>query len=161
MPLYLSKYLRHSERLKTLLMSNYLIIMSNDFYIISTNATIKNTSKFLDFSFYEKELMTNNKLKPHIKDLNINATYYGKKCIKCTIPTLFIEIEYKDSNKDIYLIDHEVFLYEEDYPTMEALENYKNKFDFNFASQVNKEVYEIVEAYHQGYGCMCLSSEGY
>ena len=53
--------------------------MSNDFYIISTNATIKSTSKFLDFSFYEKELMTNNKLKPHIKDLDINATYYGKK----------------------------------------------------------------------------------
>jgi len=44
---------------------------------------------------------------------------------------------------------------------MEALENYKNKFDFNFASQVNKEVYEIVESFHLGYGCMCLSSEGY
>ena len=58
------------------------------------------------------------------------------------------------------MINHEVFLYEEDYPTMEALENYKNKFDFNFASQVNKEVYEIVEAFHQGYGCYCLSSEG-
>ena len=85
--------------------------MSNDFYIISTNATIKSTSKFLDYDFYEKELKTNNKLKAHIKDLDINATYYGKKCIKCTIPTLFIEIEYKDSNKDIYLIDHEVFLY--------------------------------------------------
>lgn len=135
--------------------------MSNDFYIISTNATIKSTSKFLDYDFYEKELKTNNKLKAHIKDLDINATYYGKKCIKCTIPTLFIEIEYKDSNKDIYLIDHEVFLYEEDYPTMEALENYKNKFDFNFSSQVEPEVYEIVEAFHQGYGCYCLSSEGY
>ena len=135
--------------------------MSNDFYIISTNATIKNTSKFLDFSFYEKELKTNNKLKPHIKDLNVNATYYGKKCIKANLPTLFIEITYKDSDRDIYLIDHEVFLYEEDYPTMEALENYKNKFDFNFASQVNKEVYEIVDAFHNGYGCMCLSSGDY
>ena len=135
--------------------------MSNDFYIISTNATIKNTSKFLDNDFYEKELKTNNKLKPHIKDLNINATYFGKKCIKCVIPTLFISIEYKDLNKDIYLIDHEVFLYEEDHPTMEALENYKNKFDFNFSSQVEPEVYEIVEAFHQGFGCMCLSSEGY
>ena len=136
--------------------------MTNEnFYIISTNATIKSTSKFLDYDFYEKELKTNNKLKPHIKDLDINAIYYGKKCIKCTIPTLFISIEYKDLNQDIFLIDHEVFLYEEDYPTMEALENYKNKFDFNFASQVNKEVYEIVEAFHQGYGCMCLSSEGY
>ena len=136
--------------------------MSNDFYIISTSATIKNTSKFLDFSFYEKELMTSsNELKPHISNLDTNSIYYGKKCIKCTIPTLFIEITYKDSEKDVYLIDHEVLLYSDDMPNMEALENYKNKFDFNFASQVNKEVYEIVDAFHNGYGCMCLSSEGY
>ena len=136
--------------------------MSNSFYIISTNSTIKNVSHFLDYDFYEKELKTNNgTLKDHISDLDINATYYGKKCIKCTIPTLFISIEYKDLNKDIYLIDHEIFLYEEDYPTLKDLENYKNKFNFNFASQVEKEVYEIVEAFHNGYGCMCLSSEGY
>ena len=136
--------------------------MSNDFYIISTNATIKNTSKFLDFSFYEKELMTSsNELKPHISNLDTNSIYYGKKCIKCTIPTLFIEITYKDSEKDVYLIDHEVLLYSDDMPNMEALENYKNKFDFNFASQVNKEVYEIVDAFHNGYGCMCLSSGDY
>jgi len=135
--------------------------MSNDFYIISTNSYIKNVSKYLDMDFLKELKTSNNELKPHIKDLNINATYYGKKCIKCTIPTLFIEIEYKDSNKDIYLIDHEVFLYEEDYPTLKDLENYKSKFDFNFSSQVNEEVYEIVESFHLGYGCMCLSSEGY
>ena len=135
--------------------------MSNDFYIISTNSYIKNVSKYLDMDFYEKELKTNNKLKPHIKDLDINATYYGKKCIKCTIPTLFIEITYKDSEKDVYLIDHEVLLYSEDMPTLKDLENYKSKFDFNFASQVDPEVYVLIEAYHQGYGCMCLSSEGY
>ena len=139
-----------------------LIMTNENFYIISTNSTIKNVSKFLDSNFYEKELKTNNgTLKDHISDLDINATYYGKKCIKCTIPTLFISIEYKDLNKDIYLIDHEIFLYEEDYPTLKDLENYKNKFNFNFASQVEKEVYEIVEAFHNGYGCMCLSSEGY
>ena len=136
--------------------------MSNDFYIISTNSYIKNVSKFLDYDFYEKELKTsNNELKPHIKDLDINATYYGKKCIKCTIPTLFIEIEYKDSNKDIYLIDHDVVLYSDDLPNMEALENYKAKFDFNFSSQVDPEVYVLIDAFHMGYGCMCLSSEGY
>ena len=136
--------------------------MSNDFYIISTNSYIKNTSTFLDYDFYEKELKTNNnQLKPHVKDLDINATYYGKKCIKASIPTLFISIEYKDLNKDTYLIDHEVLLYSEDMPNMEALENYKNKFNFNFASQVDDEVYVILDAFHNGYGCMCLSSEGY
>ena len=135
--------------------------MSNDFYIISTNATIKSTSTKLDKAF-KKELVTDNgDLKPHVEKIIDNVFYYGKQCINATIPTLFIEIEYKDSNKDIYLINHEVFLYEEDYPTMEALENYKNKFDFNFASQVNKEVYEIVDAFHNGYGCMCLSSGDY
>ena len=135
--------------------------MSNDFYIISTSATIKSTPKKLDKAF-KKDLVTDNgNLKPYVEKIIDNVFYYGKQCINATLPSLFIQIEYKDSNKDIYLIEHEVFLYEEDYPTMEALENYKNKFDFNFASQVNKEVYEIVEAYHQGYGCMCLSSGDY
>ena len=88
--------------------------MNNEnFYIISNSATIKNTSKFLDYDFYETELKTNNKLKPHIKDLDINATYYGKKCIKANLPTLFIEITYKDSDRDVYLIEHDVCLYEQ------------------------------------------------
>ena len=135
--------------------------MSNDFYIISTSATIKSTPKKLDKAF-KKDLVTDNgNLKPYVEKIIDNVFYYGKQCINATLPSLFIQIEYKDSNKDIYLIEHEVFLYEEDYPTMEALENYKNKFDFNFASQVNKEVYEIVDAFHNGYGCMCLSSGDY
>ena len=96
--------------------------MSNDFYIISTNSTIKNVSKFLDYDFYEKELKTsNNELKPHVSNLDTNATYYGKKCIKCTIPTLFIEIEYKDLNKDTYFIDYDICLYEQ-HPTLKDLE---------------------------------------
>ena len=136
--------------------------MTNEnFYIISTNATIKSTPKKLDKAF-KKDLVTDNgDLKPHVEKIIDNVFYYGNQCINATLPSLFIQIEYKDSNKDIYLIEHEVFLYEDDYPTMEALENYKNKFDFNFASQVNKEVYEIVDAFHNGYGCMCLSSGDY
>ena len=135
--------------------------MTNDFYIISTNATIKTTSKKLDKAF-KKDLVTNNgHLKPYVEKIIDNVFYYGKQCINATLPSLFIQIEYKDSNKDIYLIEHEVFLYEEDYPTMEALKNYKSKFDFNFSSQVEKEVYEILESFHLGYGCICLSSEGY
>ena len=80
--------------------------------------------------------MTNNELKPHIKDLNINATYYGKKCIKCTIPTLFIEVTYKDSDRDVYLIEHDVCLYEQ-HQNLKELENYKNKFDFNLVLKLN------------------------
>ena len=135
--------------------------MSNDFYIIRTNSYIKNVSKYLDIDFLKELKTSNNELKPHIKDLDINATYYGKKCIKANLPTLFIEIEYKDINKDIYLIDYEVLLYSEDMTTLKILENYKSKFDFNFASQVDPEVYVLIDAYHQGYGCICLSSEDY
>ena len=131
------------------------------FFIIRSDAHIKEVSTFLDSNFLRDLKTSNDELKPHIKDLDINATYYGKKCIKANIPTLFIQIEYKDLNKDIYLIDHEVFLYSEDMPNMEALKNYKNKFDFNFSSQVEPEVYEIVDAFHNGYGCMCLSSGDY
>ena len=136
--------------------------MNNEnFYIISTSATIKSVPKKLDLAF-KKELVTDNgDLKPHVEKIIDNVFYYGNQCINATLPSLFIQIEYKDSNKDIYLIEHEVFLYEDDYPTMEALENYKNKFDFNFSSQVEPEVYEIVEAFHLGYGCMCLSSGDY
>ena len=135
--------------------------MSNDFYIISTSATIKSTPKKLDKAF-KKDLVTDNgNLKPYVEKIIDNVFYYGKQCINATIPTLFIEITYKDSEKDVYLINHEVFLYEEDFQTMEDLENYKSKFDFNFSSQVNKEVYEIVEAFHLGYGCECLSSGDY
>ena len=135
--------------------------MSNDFYIISTNATIKSTPTKLDKAF-KKDLVTDNgNLKPYVEKIIDNVFYYGKQCIKATIPTLFISIEYKDINRDIYLIEHEVFLYEEDYQTMEDLKNYKNKFDFNFSSQVDPEVYVLIDAFHMGYGCMCLSSEGY
>ncbi len=144
----------------TLLYSIFIMSYDEKFFIISTSATIKNVSKYLDLNFYETELKTNNELKPHIKDLDINATYYGKKCIKCTIPTLFIEVTYKDSDRDVYWIQHDVCLYEQ-HETLKDLENYKNKFDFNFSSQVEPEVYEIVDAFHNGYGCECLSSGDY
>ena len=135
-------------------------MINENFYIIRSEATIKNVPQFLDSNFLKDLKTSNNKLKPHIKDLDINATYYGKKCIKANLPTLFIEITYKDSDRDVYLIEHDVCLYEQ-HQNLKELENYKNKFDFNFASQVEKEVYEIVEAFHQGFGCICLSSEDY
>ena len=135
-------------------------MINENFYIIRSEATIKNVPQFLDSNFLKDLKTSNNELKPHISNLDTNSIYYGKKCIKCTIPTLFIEITYKDSEKDVYLIDHDVCLYEQ-HQNLKELENYKNKFDFNFSSQVEPEVYEIVDAFHNGYGCMCLSSEGY
>ena len=134
--------------------------MSNDFYIISTNATIKSIPTKLDKAF-KKDLVTDNgNLKPYVEKIIDNVFYHGYECINVTLPSLFIQIEYKDSNKDIYLIDHDVCLYEQ-HQNLKELENYKNKFDFNFASQVDPEVYVLIDAFHMGYGCLCLSSMGY
>ena len=126
------------------------------FYVLRVHSHIKNVSKFLDKNFIKELKNSDGTLKPHISDLNNTVTYYGKPCIKCTIPTLFIEIEYKTSDGH-YLINHEVFLYEEDYPTLKDLEAYKEKVSYGFASQVTQEIKDIVEAFHNGYGCMCLS----
>ena len=131
-----------------------------DYYVISTNSHIKFVPTFLDTNFLKELKNDDDTLKAHISDLDTSVTYYGKPAIKCTIPTLFIEIEYKTSDGH-YLISHEVFLYEEDYPNFKKLEDYKNKFNFNFASQVEPEVYEIVDAFHASQGCMCLSSGDY
>ena len=132
----------------------------DDFYIINSNSYIKNIPTKLDKEFLKELKNDDGTLKPHVEKIIENVFYYGKQCINATLPTLFIEIEYKTSDGH-YLIEHEVFLYEEDYSNFKKLEDYKNKFDFNFASQVNPEVYEIIDAFHNGYGCMCLSSEGY
>jgi len=131
-----------------------------DYYVISTNSHIKFVPTFLDTNFLKELKNDDDTLKAHISDLDTSVIYYGKPAIKCTIPTLFIEIEYKTSDGH-YLISHEVFLYEEDYPNFKKLEDYKNKFDFNFASQVEPEVYEIVHAFHASQGCMSLNSGDY
>ena len=134
--------------------------MSNDFYIISTNATIKSTPKKLDKAF-KKDLVTDNgDLKPYVEKIIDNVFYYGKQCINATIPTLFIEIEYKTSEGH-YLISREVFLYEEDYPNMEALEELKEATSYGFASQVTEEINDLVDCHHNSQGCMCLSNGDY
>ena len=131
-----------------------------DYYVISTCSHIKSVPTRLDKDFKKDLIDDNGDLKPHVEKIIPFVFSDGKQIIIATLPTLFIEIEYKTSDGH-YLISHEVFLYEEDYPNLEKLEDYKNKFDFNFASQVDPEVYEIVDAFHASQGCMCLSSGDY
>ena len=45
--------------------------------------------------------------------------------------------------------------------TLKDLEAYKKKVSYGFASQVTQEIKDIVEAFHNGYGCECLSSGYY
>ena len=132
----------------------------DDFYIISSTSYIKSVPTKLSKDFKKELINDNGDLKPHVEKIIENVFYYGKECINATLPTCFIEIEYKTSDGH-YLITHEVFLYEEDYPTLKDLEAYKEKVSYGFASQVTQEIKDIVEAFHNGYGCECLSSGDY
>jgi len=132
----------------------------DDFYIINSNSYIKNIPTKLDKEFLKELKNDDGTLKPHVEKIIENVFYYGKQCINATLPTCFIEIEYKTSDGH-YLITHEVFLYEEDYPTFADLVAYKEKLAYGFANQVTQETKDIVEAFHNGYGCECLSSGDY
>ena len=131
-----------------------------NFYVINSTSYIKSVPTRLDKDFKKDLIDDNGDLKPHVEKIIENVFYYGKQCINATLPTCFIEIEYKTSDGH-YLITHEVFLYEEDYPTFADLVAYKEKLAYGFANQVTQETKDIVEAFHNGYGCECLSSGDY
>ena len=130
------------------------------FYIINSTSYIKSVPTRLDKDFKKDLIEDNGDLKPHVEKIIPFVFSDGKQIIIATLPTCFIEIEYKTSDGH-YLITHEVFLYEEDYPTLKDLEAYKEKVSYGFASQVTQEIKDVVEAFHMGYGCECLSSEEY
>ena len=132
----------------------------DDFYIINSTSYIKSVPTKLDKDFKKDLIEDNGDLKPHVEKIIENVFYYGKECINATLPTCFIEIEYKTSDGH-YLITHEVFLYEEDYPTLKDLEAYKEKVSYGFASQYSQEIKDLIQTFHMGYGCECLSSGDY
>ena len=131
-----------------------------DYFVVSTTSYIKSVPTKLSMEFKKELIDDNGDFKPHVEKIIENVFYYGKQCINATLPTCFVEIEYKTSDGH-YLITHEVFLYEEDYPTYADLVAYKEKLAYGFASQVTQETKDIVEAFHNGYGCECLSSGDY
>ena len=131
-----------------------------NFYILNCHSYIKTVPNYFCMDFMKELKNDDGTFKPHVTELNTNFVQYGVKTIKCSVPTLFIEVEYKTSDGH-YLITREVFLYEEDYPTLKDLEAYKEKVSYGFASQVTQEIKDVVEAFHMGYGCECLSSGDY
>ena len=130
------------------------------FYILNCHSYIKTVPNYFCMDFMKELKNDDGTFKPHVTELNTNYVQYGVKTIKCSVPTLFIEVEYKTSDGH-YLINHEVYLYEEDYPTLKDLEAYKEKVSYGFASQVTQEIKDVVEAFHNGYGCECLSNGDY
>ena len=131
-----------------------------NFYILNCHSYIKTVPNYFCMDFMKELKNDDGTFKPHVTELNTNYVQYGVKTIKCSVPTLFIEVEYKTSDGH-YLINHEVYLYEEDYPTLKDLEAYKEKVSYGFASQVTQEIKDVVEAFHNGYGCECLSNGDY
>ena len=131
-----------------------------NFYILNCHSYIKTVPNYFCMDFMKELKNDDGTFKPHVTELNTNYVQYGVKTIKCSVPTLFIEVEYKTSDGH-YLINHEDYLYEEDYPTLKDLEAYKEKVSYGFASQVTQEIKDVVEAFHNGYGCECLSSGDY
>ena len=131
----------------------------DDFYVINVNSHIKTVPNYFSMDFMKELKNDDGSFKPHVTELNTNYVQYGVKTIKCSIPTLFIEVEYKTSDGH-YLINHEVYLYNE-HSTLKDLEAYKDKVSYGFASQVTQEIIDVVEAFHNGYGCECLSSGDY
>ena len=131
-----------------------------DYYVINSTSHIKSVPTFLCNEFLKELQNDDGTLKPHVGALDTSVTYCGKPCIRATLPTCFIEIEYKTSDGH-YLISREVFLYEEDYPNMEALEAYKDATSYGFASQVTEEINDLVDCHHASQGCMCLSNGDY
>ena len=131
-----------------------------NFYILNCHSYIKTVPNYFCMDFMKELKNDDGTFNPHVTELNTNYVQYGVKTIKCSVPTLFIEVEYKTSDGH-YLINHEVYLYEEDYPTLKDLEAYKEKVSYGFASQVTQEIKDVVEAFHNGYGCECLSNGDY
>ena len=131
-----------------------------DYYVINSTSHIKSVPTRLDKDFKKELIDDNGDLKPHVEKIIPFVFSDGKQIIIATLPTCFIEIEYKTSDGH-YLITHEVFLYEEDYPNMEALEAYKEATSYGFASQVTEEINDLVDCHHNSQGCMCLSYGDY
>ena len=132
-----------------------------NFYVLNCHSYIKTVPTNLSLEFLKDLKNEDGTLKPHVEKIIENVFYYGKRCIKASIPTCFVEIEYKTTDGDRYMINYDCFIYEEDFPTLESLEAYQKATSYGFASQVSQEIIDLIEGFHLGYGCECLSSGDY
>ena len=133
----------------------------DEFYIINSNSYIKNIPTNFCLEFLKELKNDDGTLKPHVEKIIENVFYYGKQCIKASIPICFVEIEYKTKDNDTYLITHEEHLYGDSMPNMESLKAFQKATSYGFASQYTQEIKDLIEAFHNGDGCECLSSGDY
>ena len=132
-----------------------------NYYVLEAHSYIKTVPTFLSLDFLKDLKNEDGSLKPHVEKIIENVFYYGKQCIKASIPICFVEITYKTSDGDTYFISHDEHLYADNIPNMEALKAFQKATSYGFASQYSQEIKDLIEAFHNGYGCECLSSGDY
>ena len=142
-------------------------------YLVNSRAYIKNVPNSFCRMFLKNIKNEDGSLKDHVTNLNENlidlegkpvTDIFRDQGIRCTLPVLFIELEYKimdeacPSHVESFLIDHECYLYADEFPTLKDLKNYRDKFSYGFVD-LNQEQLDLVNAYHNGYGCITLSED--
>ena len=108
--------------------------------------------------YFDKEHLYNadGSLKDHISNVETEVYNYGGTGYKCLCPTLFVELEYKMDGCP-YMITKDYCLYE-DAESLEELEKLKDTiWSQDPSEELNSEVLDTINAFHNGMGCECLS----
>ena len=111
--------------------------------------------------YFNKEHLYNadGSLKEHISNVERETyNYDGGTGFKCFCPTLFVTLEYKMDGCP-YMITKEYCLYE-DAESLKELEQIKdNIFNQDPSEEIEGETLDLINAFHNGYGCECLDHD--
>ena len=110
--------------------------------------------------YFNKEHLYNDddSLKEHISNIEEESYNYGGTGYKCLCPTLFVTLEYKMDGCP-YMITKEYCLYE-DAESLEELEKLKDTiWNQDPSEEIEGETLDLINAFHNGYGCESLSDD--
>ena len=123
-------------------------------FLISACATIKTLKQ----DTWENDHLFNKdgSLKDYVTDLKETQTKLNKISYSAYVPTLIAQIEYK-MDGDPFYIDYEAALYE-NHETLKELEIDKDLIK-DVDVDLNQLQLDIIEAFHNGWGCTSLSRD--
>ena len=123
-------------------------------FLISACATIKTLKQ----DTWENDHLFNKdgSLKDYVTDLKETQTKLNKISYSAYVPTLIAQIEYKMDGEPFY-IDYEAALYE-NHETLKELKIDKDLIK-DVDSDLNQLQLDIIEAFHNGWGCTSLSKD--
>ena len=123
-------------------------------FLISACATIKELKH--DCWHYDHLFNKDGSLKDHVTNFKEACTNYDKTFYSAYVPTLVAQIEYKIDGDPFY-IDYEAPLYE-NHESLKELETDKDLIK-DVDSDLNQLQLDIIEAFHNGWGCTALSQD--